>query len=379
MTLNRPTPRRSASHRPIDPIDPIDQTTAHQLVVSQILGAIICDRALRFIHTDDAARPFVTMTDMLADLRGAADLAVSFDGSFKYGLLIEVKTIATWTGAYDLNLFNHVTDKKYYEGRNKAQLERLVNVAPSWWYVIVDTAQLKGKNHSEHARAILECPAVFVEGRHADTRSTNGRGFKALGDLLNELHDHIAKLNISKVKSLPTPCYQMDLLPMDDVPVVTMDEPLRMPTLAPVAPAPQPAPEPEPAPVPAPVAEVERYLPNESQALLFETLERELTLLGGVEAVLDKFPAEVVREFHILQAMSGEQRIKAAHLKPNSVFVTTKLHLTLIGVLVLAWRKVTLEGAVRTRIILKGLPTLFYKIGNKTHHHNIIAAISKHL
>jgi len=124
---------------------------------------------------------------------------------------------------------------------------------------------------------------------------------------------------------------------------------------------------------------VERYLPNASQALLFETLERELTLLGGVEAVLDKFPAEVVREFHILQAMSGEQRIKAAHLKPNSVFVTTKLHLTLIGVLVLAWRKVTLEGAVRTRIILKGLPTLFYKIGNKTHHHNIIAAISKHL
>ncbi len=378
MTLNRPTPRRSASHRPIDPIDPIDQTTAHQLVVSQILGAIICDRALRFIHTDDAARPFVTMTDMLADLRGAADLAVSFDGSFKYGLLIEVKTIATWTGAYDLNLFNHVTDKKYYEGRNKAQLERLVNVAPSWWYVIVDTAQLKGKNHSEHARAILECPAVFVEGRHADTRSTNGRGFKALGDLLNELHDHIAKLNISKVKSLPTPCYQMDLLPMDDVPVVTMDEPLRMPTLAPVAPAPQPAP--EPAPVPAPVAEVERYLPNESQAILFETLERELTLLGGVEAVLNKFPAEVIKAFHILNAMTGEQRIKAAHLSPAGIFVTNKRHMTPIGLLVLAWHQAVLEVPVRTRLVLRGLPTLFYRIGTqKKCANNLIAVISKHL
>jgi hypothetical protein len=228
---------------------------------------------------------------------------------------------------------------------------------------------------------------VLIEGHRGDTRPQEVTGFERFGLLLNKLYELLPDISVTRTET------QLALLPVDDVPVVTMNQPLRMPTLAPVAPAPQPAPEPapepapvpapepapQPAPVPAPVAEVERYLPNESQALLFETLERELTLLGGVEAVLDKFPAEVVREFHILQAMSGEQRIKAAHLKPNSVFVTTKLHLTLIGVLVLAWRKVTLEGAVRTRIILKGLPTLFYKIGNKTHHHNIIAAISKHL
>jgi hypothetical protein len=212
---------------------------------------------------------------------------------------------------------------------------------------------------------------VLIEGHRGDTRPQEVTGFERFGLLLNKLYELLPDISVTRTET------QLALLPVDDVPVVTMDQPLRMPTVAQVAPQPEPAP--EPAPVPAPVAEVERYLPNESQALLFETLERELTLLGGVEAVLDKFPAEVVREFHILQAMSGEQRIKAAHLKPNSVFVTTKLHLTLIGVLVLAWRKVTLEGAVRTRIILKGLPTLFYKIGNKTHHHNIIAAISKHL
>ena len=360
MTLNRPT-RLIESHRTID------QTIPHQLIVSKLLGAIICDPALRIIRTDDAARPFVTMTDMLSDLRGAADLAVSFDGSFKYGLLIEVKT-TTKQARGNLALFNEVTNSD----RNMTQLGRLAHAAPLWWYVIVNTSKLTAKTHEEHELALLDCPAVLIEGHRGDTRPQEVTGFERFGLLLNKLYELLPDISVTRTET------QLALLPVDDVPVVTMNQPLRMPTLAPVAPQPKPAP--EPAPVPAPVAEVERYLPNESQALLFETLERELTLLGGVEAVLDKFPAEVVRAFHILQVMSGEQRIKAAHLKPNSVFVTTKRHLTLIGVLVLAWRKVTIEGAVRTRKILKGLPTLFYKIGNnKPHHQNLIAVISKHL
>ena len=359
MTLNRPT-RLIESHRTID------QTIPHQLIVSKLLGAIICDPALRIIRTDDAARPFVTMTDMLSDLRGAADLAVSFDGSFKYGLLIEVKT-TTKQARGNLALFNEVTNSD----RNMTQLGRLAHAAPLWWYVIVNTSKLTAKTHEEHELALLDCPAVLIEGHRGDTRPQEVTGFERFGLLLNKLYELLPDISVTRTET------QLALLPVDDVPVVTMNQPLRMPTLAPVAPQPEPAP--EPAPVPAPVAEVERYLPNESQTLLFETLERELTLLGGVEAVLDKFPAEVVREFHILQAMSGEQRIKAAHLKPNSVFVTTKRHLTLIGVLVLAWRNVTIEGAVRTRIILKGLPTLFYKIGNKKHHYNIIASIAANL
>jgi len=125
---------------------------------------------------------------------------------------------------------------------------------------------------------------------------------------------------------------------------------------------------------------VERYLPNESQAILFETLERELTLLGGVEAVLNKFPAEVIKAFHILNAMTGEQRIKAAHLSPAGIFVTNKRHMTPIGLLVLAWHQAVLEVPVRTRLVLRGLPTLFYRIGTqKKCANNLIAVISKHL
>ena len=341
----------------------IDQTTPHQLVVSQILGAIICDPALRVIRTDDRSRPYVTMTDMLADLRGAADLAVSFDGSFNYGLLIEVKT-TTKQSRSDLGLFYEVTDTD----RNKTQLERLVKGAPSWWYVIVNTSKLTAKTHSEHVRAILDCPAVFIEGKGGDTRPMHIMSFNAFSGLLDELQDCILNLDISKAQPLPTPYRQMDLLPVDDVPVVTMDEPLRQPVIAPT-----------PAPTPAPVAVMERYLPNESQALLFETLERELTLLGGVEAVLDKFPDEVVKQWHILNAMSGEERIKAAHLCPTGVFVTTKRHMTPVGVLVIAWRKAVREMPMRTKMHIRGLPTLFYRLGHRSAKNNIIAVISKHI
>ena len=322
----------------------IDQTTPHQLVVSQILGAIICDPALRIIRTDDRSRPYVTMTDMLADLRGAADLAVSFDGSFNYGLLIEVKT-TTKQSRSDLGLFYEVTDTD----RNKTQLERLVKGAPSWWYVIVNTSKLTAKTHSEHVRAILDCPAVFIEGKGGDTRPMHIMSFNALSGLLDEMQDCILNLDISKAQPLPAPYRQMDLLPVDDVPVVTMDQPLRQPVVAP-APAPVVA--------PAPVAEVERVLPNEKITLIFEALQREIMLLGGIDAVLAKLHQEVVHAFHTLSKMSGEQRLNSCRLNHDRAFARNGLHLTEAGILALAWR---LAPSVKgMRASCKGLSTFQY-------------------
>jgi hypothetical protein len=364
MTLNRPT-RLIESHRTID------QTIPHQLIVSKLLGAIICDPALRVIRTDDAARPFVTMTDMLSDLRGAADLAVSFDGSFKYGLLIEVKT-TTKQARGNLALFNEVTNSD----RNMTQLGRLAHAAPLWWYVIVNTSKLTAKTHEEHELALLDCPAVLIEGHRGDTRPQEVTGFERFGLLLNKLYELLPDISVTRTET------QLALLPVDDVPVVTMDQPLRMPTLAPVAPAPQPAPEPEPAPVPAPVAEVERYLPNESQALLFETLERELTLLGGVEAVLDKFPAEVVNEFNTLITLSGEQRISVCSLRPQRLFVRSQLHLTTTGALVLAWRQASFKRSANgqlQRLTMRSLPTLHYRVGSVKQKLHLISALAKNI
>jgi hypothetical protein len=201
-------------------------------------------------------------------------------------------------------------------------------------------------------------------------------GFERFGLLLNKLYELLPDISVTRTET------QLALLPVDDVPVVTMDQPLRMPTLAPVAPAPQPAPEPEPAPVPAPVAEVERYLPNESQALLFETLERELTLLGGVEAVLDKFPAEVVNEFNTLITLSGEQRISVCSLRPQRLFVRSQLHLTTTGALVLAWRQASFKRSANgqlQRLTMRSLPTLHYRVGSVKQKLHLISALAKNI
>ena len=357
MTLNRPT-RLIESHRTID------QTIPHQLIVSKLLGAIICDPALRIIRTDDAARPFVTMTDMLSDLRGAADLAVSFDGSFKYGLLIEVKT-TTKQARGNLALFNEVTNSD----RNMTQLGRLAHAAPHWCYVIVNTSKLTAKTHEEHELALLDCPAVLIEGHRGDTRPQEVTGFERFGLLLNKLYELLPDISVTRTET------QLALMPVDDVPVVTMDQPLRQPVIAPV-----------PAPVaevkPAPVAEVERYLPNEHVIPLFEAAHRELTLLGGVEAVLDKFPAEVINEFNTLITLSGEQRISVCLLRPQRLFVRSQLHLTTTGVLVLAWRQASFKRSAngqRQRLMMSSLPTLHYRVGTVKQRLHIVSALAKNI
>ncbi len=355
--MNRPT-RLIESHRTID------QTIPHQLIVSKLLGAIICDPALRIIRTDDAARPFVTMTDMLSDLRGAADLAVSFDGSFKYGLLIEVKT-TTKQARGNLALFNEVTNSD----RNMTQLGRLAHAAPLWWYVIVNTSKLTAKTHEEHELALLDCPAVLIEGHRGDTRPQEVTGFERFGLLLNKLYELLPDISVTRTET------QLALMPVDDVPVVTMDQPLRQPVIAPV-----------PAPVaevkPAPVAEVERYLPNEHVIPLFEAAHRELTLLGGVEAVLDKFPAEVINEFNTLITLSGEQRISVCLLRPQRLFVRSQLHLTTTGVLVLAWRQASFKRSAngqRQRLMMSSLPTLHYRVGTVKQRLHIVSALAKNI
>ena len=337
----------------------IDQTTPHQLVVSQILGAIICDPALRIIRTDDRSRPYVTMTDMLADVRGAADLAVSFDGSFNYGLLIEVKT-TTKQSRSDLGLFYEVTDTD----RNKVQLERLVKGAPSWWYVIVNTSKLTAKTHSEHVRAILDCPAVFIEGKGGDTRPMHIMSFNAFSGLLDELQDCILNLDISKAQTLPAPYHQMDLLPVDDVPVVTMDQPLRQPVVAPVA-------EVKVKVKPA----TDRSLPSENLIVTMEALGREIELLGGMDVLLSHLPQGIVTMFNKLKTMSGEQLITQYNISRHRAFVKEGVYLTELGALLLAWRSCPAAGKRKS---LASLPTMRYLFTNSGLEIYLLTSITKH-
>ena len=365
MTLSKPhlDPKTNRLTTLTESHRTIDQTTPHQLVVSQILGAIICDPALRIIRTDDRSRPYVTMTDMLADLRGAADLAVSFDGSFNYGLLIEVKT-TTKQSRSDLGLFYEVTDTD----RNKTQLERLVKGAPSWWYVIVNTSKLTAKTHSEHVRAILDCPAVFIEGKGGDTRPMHIMSFNAFSGLLDEMQDCILNLDISKAQPLPAPYHQMDLLPVDDVPVVTMDQPLRQPVIAPA-----------PAPTPAPVAVVKRSLPNRAFEAMWQAALREIEICGGFETWSQKLPQSLLTVYIDLSKAPPEERL-LSDMKGH--FVKQKRHHTQLGTLLIAW----LCDSDRSAFLLRqATPEMAYTVYTKKNKSgqpgklNLISALANDL
>jgi len=164
---------------------PIDQTIPHQLVISKILGALMCHPAFRIIQ-HDGARPFVTPTDALADLRGACDIAVSLDGSMNYGLVIEAKTTAHSDGGA-WKIFKAVREER----RNALQFERLVNAAPRWWYLIVRTDKLTAKTHEEHDRNLLDCPAILVDGKQGDQVPEDFIGPLRFGEMLQILGDRL--------------------------------------------------------------------------------------------------------------------------------------------------------------------------------------------
>lgn len=198
---------------------PIDQTIPHQLVVSKILGALMCHPAFRIIQ-HDGARPFVTPTDALADLRGACDIAVSLDGSMNYGVVIEAKTTAHSDGGA-WKIFKAVREER----RNALQFERLVNAAPRWWYLIVRTDKLTAKTHEEHDRNLLDCPAILVDGKQGDQVPEDFIGPLRFGEMLQLLGD---RLHISSSTPIKMPSRGQLEFPIDDVPAVTMDTPLKV-------------------------------------------------------------------------------------------------------------------------------------------------------
>lgn len=206
---------------------PIDQTIPHQLVVSKILGALLCHPALRIIQ-HDGPRPFATPTDALADLRGSCDIAVSLDGSMKYGLVIEAKTTAHSEGGA-WKIFKAVREER----RNALQFERLVNAAPRWWYLIVRTDKLTAKTHEEHDRNLLDCPAILVDGKQGDQVPEDFIGPLRFGEMLQLLGD---RLHISSSMPIKMSSREQLAFPIDDVPVVSMETPLNI-----VKPEPVPA------------------------------------------------------------------------------------------------------------------------------------------
>jgi hypothetical protein len=151
---------------------------------------------------------------------------------------------------------------------------------------------------------------------------------------------------------------------VDDVPVVTMDQPLRQPVVAPVA-------EVKVKVKPA----TDRSLPSENLIVTMEALGREIELLGGMDAFLSHIPQGVVTTFNTLKTMSGEQLITEHNLSHQRAFVRHGAHLTELGILGLAWR---LSPSAGKRQTLASLPTMRYFFTSSGLEINLLTSVSKY-
>jgi len=281
----------------------IDQTVPHQLVVAKVLGALNCTDLLRVIKTE-GPHPFAATTEGMADMRGTADIVVSFDGGFKWGLAIEVKTTRqTDEGAGPFQLFKAVKNLE----RNQKQFDRLIGSTPAWWYIVVHIGKLTAKTVSGIDRALLDCPAAIFEGQHADATPDEVLGVKPLGELLDLVSARIVRFGM--LAPLYSPQGQLDML--DDVPVVTLDTPLKSPVLNVPLKVVTPAPVVTPASIAEP-APVVKAAPVVQPAPLYRR--------GKMRSLLDLAPERVIEDRnlvtmtrHLIEQWDrlGEAEIKA--------------------------------------------------------------------
>jgi len=342
----------------------IDQTAPHQLVVAKVLGAIYCTDLLRVIRGEER-RPYVTLTDGLADMRGAADLVVSFDGGPKYGLAIEVKTTTqTDASAGPLMLFKTVRSSE----RNLRQFDRLIGSTPAWWYIVVHIGKLTAKTVSEMDRALLDCPAAIIEGRHADPTPDQALGIKPLGELLDLVGGRLARLGA--LAPLPSPQVQLDMLAdIEDVPVVTLDTPLKAPVWS------------VPLSVVSPAAVDARLLKKWSLSMAYAALIREWDALGDEQMTQRINPYADLLEAYVRFKDEPDDRTRSRLRRALYMEVCkTGTHNAIYLCLALM---ATRSGKDRGRTSSSFLKTLFpegsYRVGTGNEERHLMPMVARYI
>ncbi|MGA1739050.1 MAG: hypothetical protein ACO4AM_07200 [Candidatus Nanopelagicaceae bacterium] len=219
----------------------IDLTPAHQVLRARIMGAIDCDprfriKSLSLEGNRTSSDPFSTGSDTIANHCATSDLLVSFDGSTTYMLQCEVKTTRKKFGDKTApEIFRDIKHVEYPDSgkRNLRQFEKLCGGGSHyWWYVI---AQVHGLNEDDHdllESKIGDQPAILVEGKAPYPEAMRQYGPMRLNALLKVVRERtgaLAEMFPMDQKSpmlFNPPSRDQLALPMDDVPVVTMNDPL---------------------------------------------------------------------------------------------------------------------------------------------------------
>ena len=223
----------------------IDLTPAHQVLRARIMGAIDCDprfrvKTLNLEGSRTSSDPFSIGSDTIANQCAASDLLVSFDGSTTYMLQCEVKTTRKKFGDKTApEIFRDIKHVEYPDSgkRNLRQFEKLCGGGSHyWWYVI---AQVHGLNEDDHdllESKIGDQPAILVEGKAPYPEAMRQYGPMRLNALLKVVRERtgaLAEMFPMDQKSpmlFNPPSRKQLAFPIDDVPAVTMNTPLKVVT-----------------------------------------------------------------------------------------------------------------------------------------------------
>lgn len=224
------------------------ETPASRWAVTLIHGALKTHPKLLVLSRN---RPEMVLTDGHLDLidyedpqeaTWTCDLLLLPQGiNGQDSLAIEIKTSASAPSHEPFSVFAHTMDLE----RNKFQMSKIAGLNKPWWYVVVLIDKLTASTDEEYASRMWACPTIWYQGLPGASFPNAALGPKPLSQIVVEMRKGLPLEVVMQGSSAPIKMssWAQLTLPMDDVPVVTMNTPLyskkpeQLERLAPVTPA----------------------------------------------------------------------------------------------------------------------------------------------
>lgn len=207
------------------------ETPASRWAVTLIHGALKTHPNLLVLSR---GRPEMVLTDGHLDLvdfedpqeaTWTCDLLLLPQGiNGQNNLAIEIKTSASAPSHEPFSVFAHTMGLE----RNKFQMSKIAELNKPWWYVVVLIDKLTASTDEEYASRMWACPTIWYQGLPGASFPNAALGPKPLSQIVVEMRNGLPLEVVTQGSSAPIKMSSRAqlTLPMDDVPVVTMDTPL---------------------------------------------------------------------------------------------------------------------------------------------------------
>ena len=207
------------------------ETPASSWAVSLIHGALKKHPALMVLSR---GRPELVVTDGHLDLidfenpkeaTWTCDLLLMPHGiNGQYNLVIEIKTSSSCPSHEPFTVFAHIMGLE----RNRFQMSKITGLNKPWWYVVVLIDKLTASTDEEYASRMWACPTIWYQGLPGASFPNAALGPKTLSQIVVEMRNSLPLERDEQMLSIKMPSTEQLAFPIDDVPAVTMNTPLKI-------------------------------------------------------------------------------------------------------------------------------------------------------